>query len=177
MSLDAWLKQNGELGAWSNRQPLEPFPNFEHRCVSAGWEYIERYSLHQLRRGLPVPARLHWFRAIDEGWEEPTGMIHVIVPDPVLHPEASTFQLGYSIDPAEHCARLEEDSPYGLTVFQQWPGSRALAASLQTALSSMTLGGGWNRWVPEEVMQLTTAMDVVANAWAHRRYWFGLSQR
>jgi hypothetical protein len=176
MSLDDWLKQNQELGAYSNRQPLEPFPNFQHRCVSAGWEHIERYSLHQLRRGLPVAARLHWFRAIDEGWEEPTGMIHVIVPDPERHPDVSIFQLGYSSDPAARCAGLEADSSYRLTVFQQWPGSRSLARSLAAALSSTTLGGGWNRWIPEDVMQLTTAMDVVANAWAHRRYWFGLAQ-
>lgn len=175
MRLDAWLKHTGDLGSWSNRQPLEPFPSFRNRCVAAGWDYVEQYTLHQLRRGVPVPERLYWFRIIDEGWAEPTGMVHVIVPRQERSSQAPVFHLDYSSDATERCRQLEEQSDRPLEVFQQWPGSPQLVAALRRALYASRTTGEWYRWIQEDVMQLVMAMDVVTNAWAHRRYWFGLN--
>ncbi len=174
MRLDAWLTQNGETAGWSNRQPLEPFPSFRNRAVAAAWEYVERYSLHQLRRGIPVPDRLYWFRTIDEGWAEPTGMVHIIVEKRDLPGRADTFHLGYSADPAERLRELEAQDPLGLELYHQWPGSPSLLAALHRAFYRLRTQGEWYRWVEEDVMQLVLAMDIVTEAWAHRRYWFGL---
>lgn len=174
MRLDAWLKHTGELSSWSNRQPLEPFPSFRNRCVAAGWEYVERYTLHQLRRGVPVPERLSWFRTIDEGWAEPTGMVHVIVPWQEMRSPAPVFHLGYSVDTSVRCRELEQEGDQPLEIFQQWPGSPKLVEALRRALEGSRTTGEWYRWIQEDLMQLVTAMDVVTSAWAHRRYWFGL---
>src|SRR5690606_40528078 len=130
MRLDAWLKQSGDLGSWSNRQPLEPFPSFKNRCVAAAWEHIERYTLHQLRRGVAIPERIYWFRIIDEGWSEPTGMVHLIVPRHEPHTHAPAFHLDYSTDPQKRCRQLEAEGDRPLEVFQQWPGSPSLVAAL-----------------------------------------------
>jgi hypothetical protein len=175
MRLDAWLTRSGDKSVWSNRQPLEPFPSFRNRCVAAGWEYMERYSLHQLRRGIAVPDRLYWFRTIDEGWDEPTGMVHIIVPRRDQLVGIDRFHLGHSSDPAQRVKELEAEDPgQPLEVFQQWPGSPSLLAALHRAFYRVRTRGEWYRWAEEDVMQLVLAMDIVTEAWAHRRYWFGL---
>lgn len=179
MKLEDWSKRFGDLGAYSSRQPLEPAPTFRTRAVAAGWDYMERYALHLVRRGIEVPVRLPWFRAVDNGWEDPTGMVCVIIPHHDLHADASVFELCYTLDPEARCRQLEgesveSDHPYVFEVFQAWPGTPSLAAALSQELSSLRTRDGWFRWVQQDVMQLVTAMDVVSDAWAHRRYWFGL---
>ena len=174
MSLESWLKRHGDTGVWSQRQPLEPAPSFRNRAVAAAWEREERVSLHQLRRGVDVPSRLRWFRAIDRGWEEPDGMLCVVIPSREAHPDAERFLIAHAADPEEHARQLEGHYPYRLEVFQQWPGSRALERSLHDACAHLRGRGAWYRWSAEDVASLGVAMDLVTNAWAHRRYWFGL---
>ena len=172
MSLDDWLKRHGDTGIWSQQQPLEPAPRFRHRAVAAGWEHEERVSLHQLRRGIAVPSRLRWFRAIDRGWAEPDGMVFLVTPRRDAHPDAARFLLAHAPEPGAHVEQLQEHYPYRLEVFQQWPGTRSLERALHDACEHLRTRGGWYRWAEEEIASLSVAMDVVADAWAHR--WFGL---
>ena len=173
MSLADWLQSYGDRGSWA-KQPLEPFPAFEHRCVAAAWDYVERYTLHQVRRGIEVPPRIHWFRAIDSGWAEPAGMLYILTPDQRIHPDVRLFQLGWSEDPLTHCVELSEHYHYELEVFQQWPASRSLVEPLRRELEPLRERDPWYHLSEEYIAPLFMAMDVVSNAWAHRRYWFGL---
>ncbi len=174
MKLEEWSRHSAARGGWSYRQPLEPPPQFKTRVVAAGWDHMERYALHMFRRGVAIPPRLGWFRAIDRGWNDPTGMLCVIIPHRDAHPEVSAFQLQYATDPEVRCEEIENALSYPLEVFQSWPGSPRLLGSLEHELGRLQRRDGWYHWDAEEVMQLVTTMDVVSDAWAHRRYWFGL---
>lgn len=175
MKLEEWSRQNGMRGGWSYRQPLEPTPRFRTRVVAAGWDYMERYALHMVRRGVTVPARLSWFRAVDRGWTDPTGMVCLIIPHRDAHPEVTTFQIQYALDPEARCEEIENALSYPLEVFQAWPGSKPLLAALEQELETMRRRDGWYEWNAHEVMQLANTLDIVSDAWAHRRYWFGLA--
>ena len=95
-------------------------------------------------------------------------------PKPEAHPSAQRWLLVHAREPEDHARELEEQHPYRLEVYKQWPGSRSLENSLHRALSHLHRRGPWYRWADEDIAELSVAMDLVANAWAHRRYWFGL---
>jgi hypothetical protein len=174
MKLDEWLKQNAARGGWSNRQPLEPPPRFRTRVVAAAWDHMERYAMHMVRRGLQVPARLSWFRAVDRGWSDPTGMVCLVVPHRDAYPEVGVFQIQYTTDPDASCEALETSLSYPLEVYQAWPGSKRLVEGIVEELAPLRRRDGWYGWDAQEVMQLGATMDIVSDAWAHRRYWIGL---
>lgn len=174
MKLDDWAKKNSVRGGWSYRQPFEPAPRFRSRVVAAGWDYMERYALHMFRRGVAVPARLPWFRTVDRGWADPTGMLAIVIPHREAAPEIRSFQLVFAVDSDQRCDEIEAALSFPLEVFQAWPGSPRLLAALQEELSGLRQRDGWYAWDEREVMELASTLDVVCDAWAHRRYWFGL---
>lgn len=172
MSLSDWSKRN-DTGVWSQRQPLQPPPRFQHAAVAAAWERMEHIAVHQLRRGVSVPSRVRWFRLIDEGWRDPTGLLAIATPRREEGP-VDRFLLMFAEEPAAHLTELEASYGCRLEVFQEWPGSVGLAHSLKRGCAHLESPERWYRWSDDEVGELSVALDLVAQAWAHRRYWFGL---